>query len=219
MQLTVFNGSSSSHGHWGAGSRHLCWCQGSPGQDGAEQDHKIWEGFLATHFEPAPGPAFQHQVRRKTNLYVWAFKNQNCSIWHHPFFVSGLTARSQKHQMLNWSRLYWTSSPVLSNSTSIDLQWANCLCPQSAYICEHTEGQNLHVQICPNKILQPCGGVKLFWLFGQFGVQVGSLWAVFSLTRTKANMFWINLFKYIKMERVILHIMNSWMLFTVSRSS
>lgn len=33
--------SSSSHGHRGAGSGHLCWCQRSPGQDGAQQDHKV----------------------------------------------------------------------------------------------------------------------------------------------------------------------------------
>lgn len=50
-------------------------------------------------------------------------------------------------------------------STCLDLQWPTCLSPHNAYVCEHTEGQNLHVQISQNKILQPPQAVKLLVCF------------------------------------------------------
>lgn len=83
----------------------------------------------------------------------------------HFFFSlhSGPTARSQRHQTLNWSRLYSTSCPVLSEASTSQSSVNNLFVPiMLKYICEHTEGLNLHVQICPNKILQRYWPVLLF---------------------------------------------------------
>jgi len=37
--MDVFFFPCSSHGYWGTGCGHLCWCKRSPGQAGAQQNH------------------------------------------------------------------------------------------------------------------------------------------------------------------------------------
>lgn len=126
----------SSNGHWRAGDSHLCWCEGTLGQNGAQQDHQVREGLPSAHPEPAPRPVGCDQVSQKSaEPYMWLpcecfVTKLSCAHCRADGKISEASDAKLKQIVLNFlSSFEWGSElspccdPCLHSETSVVLLW------------------------------------------------------------------------------------------------